>query len=410
MYRWIVVFGLAACMQPHPPHDRDAGATERVEDLDWLLARIAHDDPYVERLDVAAIRAHYLAPTRDAPTRDAWIGVLEDVIGELYDHHVSLGTNTDASPRLVPTGADLWGEVANGKAVITAVRRGSAAERAGLRTGMFVTAIGGRSIDDAIATRRPAIHGRGDPAAASWAFRVLLAGTHDKTRRLTACTTPDACRDYVLDAPELPDAATPVTSRLDGDIGYIRIENSLGKSDTVAAFDAALVALTPARGLILDLRDTPSGGSTEVAEPILGRFLDAPRDYQRVFVPGRDRAPWNKQVTPRAPFDARPLAVLVDRWTGSMGEGMAIGLDALHRALVVGTPMAELRGGIASVTLPHSGITVRFQNERLFHIDGTPRERWIPPIIVKPSGGEPTDPILERGIQVLTEQRLGGGP
>jgi len=102
--------------------------------------------------------------------------------------------------------------------------------------------------------------------------------------------------------------------------------------------------------------------------------------------------------------------VLVDRWTGSMGEGMAIGLDALHRAVVVGTAMAELRGGIAGVTLPHSGITVRFQNERLFHIDGTPRERWIPPIIVKPSGGEPTDPILERGIQVLTEQRLGGGP
>ena len=392
---------LVACARSTTPHDPELSATQRVEDLDWLLARISHDDPYVEHLDVAAIRAHYLTRSRAAATRDQWIGVLEDVLGELYDHHVSLGTNTSASPRLVPTGADLWGEVVGERALITEVRRGAAAERAGLRAGMVVTRIGGRATADAVAARRPAINGRGDPEAASWAFRVLLAGTHDTSRRLTACTTPDACRDYALDPPELPDASTPVTSRLDGDIGYVRIENSLGNSDTVAAFDAALATLAPARGLILDLRDTPSGGSTDIAEPILGRFLDAPRDYQRVFAPGRDGAPWNKQLAPRPPFEPRPLVVLVDHWTGSMGEGMAIGLDAAHRATVVGTPMAGLRGGIAGVTLPHSAITVRFQNERLFHVDGTPRERWMPPILVEPAGGEPTDPILERGVRTL---------
>lgn len=401
MYAWVIMVLLAACAGTTPTRGVDPGAAQRVEDLDWLLARIARDDPYAEHFELDAIRAHYLDRTRAARTRDQWIGVLEDVLGELYDHHVSLGTNTGASPRLVPTGADLWGEVVGARAVITEVRRGTAAERAGLRAGMVVTMIGDRPIDEAIAARRPAVRGRGDPEAASWAFRVLLAGTHDRQRRLTACAG-DACRDYALEPPELPDEPMRVTHRLDGDIGYLRIENSLGDSDTVPAFDAALAALAPARALILDLRNTPSGGSTEVAEPILGRFVDAPHDYQRVVMPARDRAPWNKPLAPRAPYDARPLVVLVDHWTGSMGEGMAIGLDAVRRATVVGTRMAGLRGGIAGVTLPHSGIPVRFQNERLLHVDGTPRERWLPPIIVEPAGGEPGDPILERGRRVLS--------
>lgn len=398
---WLVIAALGCASTTHP-RPADPGAADRIADLDWLLATLERDDVYLEDFDRRAIRAFYEPRARDARTRDAWIGVLEDVIGELHDHHVSLGTNTGASPRLVPSGADLWGEVVGDRAVITAVRRGTAAERAGVRVGMFVVAIGGQSIEAALAARRPSVTGRSDPAAASWAFRVLLAGTHDRRRQLTACTAVGACADYALDAPELADAPAPVTARLVGDIGHVRIENSLGNPDTIPAFDAALDELASARALILDLRNTPSGGSTDVAEPILGRFIATAADYQRVFVPGRDEAPWNKQLVPRAPHEARPLVVLVDRWTGSMGEGMAVGLDALGRAVVVGTPMAELRGGITSVTLPRTKIDVRFQNERLFHVDGTPRERWIPPIVVEPQGGEAMDPILERGIRELT--------
>jgi carboxyl-terminal processing protease len=38
--------------------------------------------------------------------------------------------------------------------------------------------------------------------------------------------------------------------------------------------------------------------------------------------------------------------VLVGRWTASMGEGMAIGLDAMKRATIVGTRMAGLNGAV----------------------------------------------------------------
>lgn len=408
---WVVavvaVLAASGCVG-HARPAKVASAADRVADLDWLLAALARDDVYLPAgFDVPKLRAHYLARARAAGSRGAWIAVLEDVLGELHDHHVSLGTNTDASPRLVPTGADLWGDVTDGRAVITAVRRGTAAERAGLRVGMEVTEVGGVPIAVALAHRLPAITGTADPEAASWALRVLLAGTHDRRRRLTACTAPGRCQPYELEAPELPEAEVPVTARLipssvgGGAIGYLRIENSLGDDATVAAFDAALGTLASARGLILDLRNTPSGGSTEVAEPILGRLIAAPAGYQQVFVPGHDARPWTKQLAPRAPHEARPLVVLVDRWTGSMAEGMAIGLDALGRATVIGTPMSGLRGGISSVTLPHSGISVRFPTERLAHVDGTPRERWRPRIVVEPVGGEPEDPILARGVAEL---------
>jgi len=60
-------------------------------------------------------------------------------------------------------------------------------------------------------------------------------------------------------------------------------------------------------------------------------------------------------VAARAATYPRPVVVLVDRWTASMGEGLAAGLDGLGRVTVVGARMAGLLGGTCGYTLPHSG-------------------------------------------------------
>ena len=49
----------------------------------------------------------------------------------------------------------------------------------------------------------------------------------------------------------------------------------------------------------------------------------------------------NRLAARRFPL-ASPVVVLVDHWTGSMGEGIAIGMDGLKRATIVGTEMAGL--------------------------------------------------------------------
>ena len=112
---------------------------------------------------------------------------------------------------------------------------------------------------------------------------------------------------------------------------------------------------------------------------------------------------WIEMVAPRGPFTYKaPVVVLVDHWTGSMGEGMAIGFDAMHRAVVVGTTMAHLAGAVSDFHLPQTGIDVAFATEQLYHANGTPRQDWIPPILVEDSATKGTDPILAQGLSKLS--------
>ena len=59
-------------------------------------------------------------------------------------------------------------------------------------------------------------------------------------------------------------------------------------------------------------------------------------------------------------------------WTGSMGEGIAIGLNAARGAPVLGRPMARLLGALGEISLPRSHIVARIPVETLHHVDGTP--------------------------------------
>ncbi len=190
---------------------------------------------------------------------------------------------------------------------------------------------------------------------------------------------------------------------LTGGIGLIRFNNSLGEQKTVADFDKALEQLRSTKALILDLRDVPSGGDSSVALGIMGRFVSTMLPYQRHRIPNYGQADvernWIEEVAPRGPFTyAKPVVLLVDHWTGSMGEGMAIGFDAMHRATVIGTPMAHLAGAVTDFQLPKTGVDVAFATEQLFHVNGTPRQDWLPPVLVAVPATKENDAILVRAL------------
>ena len=88
-----------------------------------------------------------------------------------------------------------------------------------------------------------------------------------------------------------------------------------------------------------------------------------------------------------------------------MGEGMAIGFDAMQRAVVVGTPMAHLAGAVSDDKLPRTGVDVAYATEQLFHVNGTPRQDWLPPVFVTIPVGDQGDPILTRGMAELSASR-----
>lgn len=99
---------------------------------------------------------------------------------------------------------------------------------------------------------------------------------------------------------------------------------------------------------------------------------------------------------------ARPVTVLVNCWTGSMGEGLAIGFHATGAGTVVGTAMAGLVGATTRIVLPSTRIGISVPNERLFHVNGTPREEFRPAVLVNATAGDPgRDPFVEAALSVL---------
>jgi len=380
-------------------------------DFEQLWKEIAEGYAYLDerQIDWEAVHQRLAPRAREIRDRAAFIALLEEAMDQLHDAHASLGTNTAHSFRLVPTGADIWADLEGERAVVIQVRPKSAAARAGVRAGQEILAVAGIPVAHAIAEvlgPRPS----SAPAARGWALRRLLAGRHDERRRLTIASVRGP-RDLAIIDQEHDQGVRPaplVARRVSAKVGYIKIQNSLGDDGLVPAFDAALAELRGCPALVLDLRDTPSGGNSGVAEAIMGRFVREARLYQRHELPragfaGRSRL-WSQYVTPRGPFPYEGrLIVLVDHWTGSMGEGMAIGFDGMERGVVVGTAMAGLNGAVYSQTLAKTGIGFSYPAERLFHIGGTPRHLWLPPVRVDLSGqdDESRDAILERAIALL---------
>lgn len=363
----------------------------------------------VKKTDWVGVCKRYALLVPDAVNRDTYIEVLERALGELYDHHAHLGTNTLQSYRLVPTQADLFATWAQGRAVILQVRSGSAAQLAGLMAGMEVVQINGEATDSVVRSVEPVALSQRDPAARNWALQVALAGRRhlDTVRLLTR--TGDQLREIEF-SPRYPQANALLSHRLIAKVGYVRLNNSLGQQALVYAFDKALSEMPLAQALVIDLRDTPSGGNSSVARGIMGRLVASMQAYQRHELISEFRATgvrriWDEYVVPRdAPF-LKPVVVLVGRWTGSMGEGLAIGLNAIRSAPVLGQPMAHLLGANGEIVLPHSKIVVRIPTEKLFHINGTPREAFVPKAVAQ---GQSTHISLDSELDAAVEmaQRL----
>jgi hypothetical protein len=286
---------------------------------------------------------------------------------ELYDPHAQLTVNTPTSPRLVPSGTDLWAEWRAGGAVIAEVRKGSDAEGAGIRAGSVIVAIDGIPISEAVEARMGRTYPHAVAPARDWALRAVLAGRHNAPRRVQL-RDGDTTRSVELPARDqfVAAAPNPVSHReIRPGIGYVRFHDSLGDQSTVEAFDRAMDALRETRALIVDLRDTPSGGNSSVARGILGRFVSREAPYQKHVLTSEERETgirrsWVELVSPRGRcVYGRPVCVLVDHWTGSMGEGLAIGFNAVASAAVIGTPMA----GCDRRDLPREAAADRHRDE-----------------------------------------------
>jgi C-terminal processing protease CtpA/Prc len=245
-----------------------------------------------------------------------------------------------------------------------------------------------------------------------YAANMLMAGRHNKARSITAFGNG-------LEKTYYPDSSIYKTNpgdsklleyrTLSSHIGYIKINNSLGDDALIKAFDEALDNLWSTKGLIIDLRETPSGGNTTVARAIMSRFIEKEMPYQKHSLPVEEKQfgvkrSWIELVSPRRKIYKQPLVLLVNRWTGSMGEGIAIGFDGMNRARIVGDKMAGLLGAIYSFTLPETNIGFSIPVEKLFHVNGSPREEFVPNFLVSDNKN-----YIPFAINLLARKSTGTG-
>lgn len=385
MHHFLVCTALAASLLSVPVAALAQSAEQYRDDALSIDRLIDENYAYLDRFadSKAPAGAKMQAEAEAVTDARSLLRYAERRLFTLADHHAITGRSFSSSHALVPSYSDLWIERVGGAYRVTAVRDDSPAEAAGIKVGDTMVQIDSQPMAQAVGDFWSDLGVTVPPEGESFAARVLAAGRRDRPRVLTVQSGNDAPR--TLSLPNLYTVERiergPVSTTHNTDGLTIRIHDSLGDDATIAAFDQAMQQAREGETVTIDLRDTPGGGNTVIARAIMGWFVSEPRPYQvhrhmaeerRTSIPRQ----WIEQVLPReGRHHTGPVKVRVGRWTGSMGEGLAIGLDALG-AEVRGCPMAGLLGAIYDYRLEHSGLVIKLPAERLSSVSGVPREQF----------------------------------
>lgn len=369
------------------------GQTKYQNDFAFYWKTVNENFSYFEsrHIDWQKVKQLFQPGFDTVSNRNDFIHLLETVNNELYNGHVFLNTNTHSSNRTIPTGADLKVSLIGNKFIISEIRDGFNAELCGLKEGMSITKFNDQAIDKAILKCLPMSVKKYDKEMHDYAATMLLAGTHDTKRKITIQTgdkEQDFYPDTILNRTETNFTTLLEAKIISNSIGYIKINNSLGNNNLIKSFDTVLDSFINTTALIIDLRETPSGGNTTIARAIMGRFIDKELPYQKHIYTKEEKQTGIKRstlelVSSRQKTYKKPVVILVGYWTGSMGEGIAIGFDGMKRAKVVGTKMAGLLGEIFTFEMPETKIRFSFPCVKLQHINGQPRESFVPNMLVK---------------------------
>lgn len=384
-----------ACWLPLQAHSAGfLSAAQLQAEISALCTFVSGEYAYLEqkKTDWTATCSHLQSQVPNINTRADYLRLLESGLRELYDEHIHLGSANPDAQRLAPSHTDLRARWQQGRAIIFAVR-GSAAN-AGIKPGMEVLAIDGQAVHAASAPFTPRFLRSADSAAADYGLQQALAGPRNQAQITLLVKEEGGKQQEIRFQPRYPQPEQLLSSSMQYGIAHIRIHNALGDEKLIPAFDQALRQASTAKALILDLRDTPSGGNSLVARAILGHFVQTTQAYQRHELVQEERENgvpriWVEYVAPRAPYFSGPVLVLSGPWTGSMGEGLSIGLHAAAGAAVYGQEMAQLLGALGEIRLPHSQLVARIPVEKLYHVQGLPREAFRPCPLPMSTGQDP---------------------
>lgn len=409
MKQLILIFILTLCLSCSHSQGQEIDPHKIKEDLTELLSDLSQSYIYADekKVDFDCIREHYSNEIKNIKTEEEKVLFFEYLLDEFYDSHVMLNTNRQSSFRLY---APIYVTLKNGKAIITNVWQHQISNLDDAMIGSELLKVNGIEIAKKIEQFPTHCNDKTSDEVREWIINKIIAGRRNEPRLLELKLTANKLITIDLDKLKIRNNSGLLNSRIENNIGIIEINNSLGQNDLITAFDKSLDELINTEGLIIDLRNTVDGGNSYVARGIMSRLISESQPYQKHWskrqYDGNPMVPrtWMEYVDPRGDAYKNPVVVLVGRWTGSMGEGLAIGLDGMNRAQIVGSEMERLAGEMNGFSFKHQNFGYRLSTAKLFHINGTPREEYIPTHYVKQTTTE-VDETLTKGIELLHKMK-----
>jgi carboxyl-terminal processing protease len=265
----------------------------------------------------------------------------------------------------------------DGDAVITSVRPGSPGEQAGLRPGLVVQRLNGKTVEQWASEvwRIPPLHERNERKRVTSRLQEQLYGSLDTAVDLVyldahgeahEVTIQRAQRDgRIVLGDEFPPFYVEFESRrLDGDIGYIRFNAFVPPIDQ--RFPEALKSLRDTRGLIIDLRGN-HGGVFPVRKGLAEQLVQERALFWSYK--GRDSIQ-EVYLEPVPNAYSGPLVVLIDVMSASSAEEFSGALQAIGRAVVVGERSAGICVVAEVIQLPN-GAVLMYPTAQTRTADGT---------------------------------------
>ncbi len=299
---------------------------------------------------------------------DKWSVFLEaDLYGRLLDD----GTREVGSTGML---VEPWKD---GLRVLDVVEQ-TPAFKAGIRQGMVVDSIAGRSADklnelEALALMRGAVGKK---------VKIVLDG-----KSFTLLLEPEPKRNL---------SVTP----MDGGLAHIRIFSF--RQGTARRLKAVMAKLErhfkgKLKGVVLDLRANPGGLVTEGTE-VAGLFL--PRGLV-VSIVSKKHTRVEEEVNPAAGAYLKiPVVLLVDHRSASVSEILTMAFKDYKRARIVGTKTLG-KGTVQVILELMDGSALKLSTGRYYSPGQTPIYDGIEPDIVVPWDGRGKDVQLEKALELL---------
>jgi carboxyl-terminal processing protease len=368
------------------------------DDFDKIVSDLEKNYVYYRQknVDLDCFKSYYGKEIQKVRSRREALLFFEFMLFEFYDTHLYLTTSNNRSYRLF---SPIYASIINDKVIITDYWKDQV--ETNLKTeiiGSELLAINGELLDFKIEKFPSHCNNKKNNEIRTWIINKILAGRYHEKRNLTLKLKSGEIVDFDLDTVKLRNDEGILSYKIADNVGIIRINNSLGNIFIRFAMNKALRKLKETDGIIIDIRNSPNGGSTFASYPIIGHFIKLSVQFQKYKeIDGTEKT---DKLKSRKPFIKKPMVLVVGRWTGSVGEGLASGVKSNKIGIVLGTELHKLAGSMSGYKFKYLPYDYQIPHVDVQQLNGKPRTDLLPNVMINNDNSE-EDLFIKEAIKII---------